>query len=282
MLNKDCLFPIQADKRDFSLGSIFPLTETIELPESYIIPDLEIKNQFDTDYCSAFATILASEIDEKVKLSEVYQFAKTKQVMGDFETWGADLRSACKAIVKYGSLEDKDCPYTIDDDRNTVANWLNYPLTLEDKAIEHKKKSFFNVDGFLSVYDSIKTAIYKHERVVITGARWRATWTNNKIIPDTYEDSGFGHAFVWKGWTVINGEEYLVAHLSNGTTIGDKGCFYFPRDIVEKEAVYGNYILIDMDKETAEWMHTNKITINDNWLIQMFKIISNFIKTLWR
>lgn len=275
MINRDSLLPLKKDSRDYSLSGVFPVK--IDTPKEFCIPNLEVRNQFNTDFCSAFATILASEIDEKVRLSEEYQFAKTKQVMGSFEPWGADLRSACKAITKYGSLEAIESPFNIDDDRNRIADWLNWDISCDQKALIHRKKSFFSVDGFTSRFDSIKNAIYKHNRVVITGAKWRQSWLNNKIIPEVYEDEGFGHAFCFKGFTEINGEEYLIAHLSNGEEIGDKGCFYFPRSVVERECEFGNFILVDMDPETAEYLSSYKITVDDNWLQHFMKIIKHHL-----
>ena len=104
---------LEKDERDFSLGAIFTLPALSELPEEYLLETLEIKNQGDTDMCAAFAATTLSEIQEEVLLSPEYAFAKTKEIEGDFLSWGTNLRSICKMMTKIGIIEAKDTPYSL-------------------------------------------------------------------------------------------------------------------------------------------------------------------------
>src|SRR3990167_5991989 len=155
------------DKRDVAFGSLFGLPDLSELPRDYFIPSLEIKNQFNSDLCAAFAATAIAEFQDEVLLSPYYTFVK-----GQYDLF--------------------------DNIRATI--WAN----------KEKKQG------------------------VITGCLWRSIWTraNDGIIPKfDLDKEGFGHAFVIAGWKEINGETYLIAQLSNGIEVGDKGYFYFPRNV---------------------------------------------------
>src|SRR3990167_3980865 len=96
------LNPLLPDERDFSVGSIFG---TFDLPPDVdftVSRPLRIKQQGDSDECAAYALCGVAEDTEGVELNPDYTFAKTKQLMGEFESWGADLRMAFKSAVKFG------------------------------------------------------------------------------------------------------------------------------------------------------------------------------------
>src|SRR5215216_1456287 len=104
---------------------------------------LEVKNQVDTDFCVNFALASIREDTEGVVIAPEYGAAKTKQIEGDFMSYGADPDDAIKAAITYGSLERDVCPYkVIDKTRNFLANWTNYPLHLDDAAKLHRAGSF--------------------------------------------------------------------------------------------------------------------------------------------
>jgi len=99
------------DPRDLRVGKIFG---KLPLPpnEDFKI-ELKLKNQGHTDMCGAYAGCSASEPQEGVELSPEYLFAKAKQMEGRWDTWGIDLRTICKVLVKSGTLEKKDTPFII-------------------------------------------------------------------------------------------------------------------------------------------------------------------------
>jgi len=251
---KEGLRPLEKDKRDFIYSQAFGAVA--ELPkESFMVAEpLEIKNQFESDLCTAFASTLISEFQEDIKLSPEYQFAKTKEIAGNYMTWGANLRTTMKSLVKFGSLEYSKAKYNLTNkDRNFVANWQNWTFEDDMLALIHKKRSFFKIDksGYKDLFDALRGALYQNKewkRGILTGCAWRNSWTGaiNGIVPRSYENGGFGHAFALVGQKVIENVPYLVAVLSNGTEIGHNGYFYFPREVVNKEFRYGNYMAVDM------------------------------------
>ncbi len=211
--------------------------------------------------CGAFDFTAVSEEQENVVLSPEYQFAKTKQIIGKWKDWGADLRSVCKSGTKYGSLEATDAPGWIKNaERDNIANWANWSLDLDILAEKHKKQSYFSISGSYDEFDNIRTTIWKNrleKRSILTGCQWRNEWIPaGGIIPRVYAGKGFGHAFKIFGWE----NDYLLAQLSNGDSIGDKGIFRFPHEVVNREFTYGAFTFKDVDPagvKLAVWERMN-------------------------
>lgn len=261
------LLELPDDPRDFRREDVFGAVNMADIePNFYVGTPLYIADQGTSDLCTAYATVAASELQERVKLSPEYSFAKIKQLRGEYEAWGADLRSAVKAATKYGFLAKHWIPKTLDiTNRNQVANWQNWPEISDVYADEHKKQSYFRIQPTetLDMFDAILAALWQNRdenKGVVTGALWRDEWTTAKggIIPTEYSQTGFGHAFIFIGSKTIEGTRYLIAQLSNGTEIGDAGLFYFPRSIVNKECVYGCYTFEDMPKPLASYLNKTK------------------------
>ena len=280
------LRPLRPDNRDFSVGAVFAPIAVSEIPD-FVIGELILKNQGNTDFCSAYAVTSASELQEGVELNPLWQFAQIKKLSGDWKTWGADLRQACASAVKvgsveqhirfYGSSEDEPLP-SLNDTRDLVANWENWPQKeLEAKAEAHKKQSYFSISkgGYKDLFDAILGELWRNkedERAVIAGVLWRPEWTNAEggVVPMEYGEDGFGHAFLFKGKKTINGYPHLVAHLSNGE-VGDKGVFYFSREIMNKE--FGEYGLFLFNDFSADYYKRNY------W--SFWQKLVNFVRTLF-
>ncbi len=100
-------------------------------------------------------------------------------------------------------------------------------------AADHRKASYFDVDGPHDTFDNIRNVIWQNRsehRSVLTGTLWRKEWTEygDGIIPTEYgQDSIGGHAIKVFGWMEVKGEPHLIVQNSWGTDIGDKGLFYF-------------------------------------------------------
>ncbi len=246
------------DTRDFSLGAVYSLPPVSELPAEFVLQPLEIKNQGDTDMCTAFATSAVSEQEEGVTLDPLYFFAKEKQTIGDPTGYGANLRDACNAAVTYGFIEKKDAPYALDKGRDFIADWKNYDPTLDDNAAIHRKKAYFSIDGPYDTFDNIRATIWKfrnEKRAVLSGAFWKSSWTGQYygIIPKDTEPSNSGHAFAIIGWRLIFGEPCLVIQNSYGKQLGNEGLFYMPREVANRDLIFGNFTFLDMPEgETKE------------------------------
>ena len=279
------LAELTADDRDFSHEQVFGSIRPDKLPEEDFMtaPILEIKDQGDSDLCTAYATTSASEDQEGVILDPNFTFFVTKvKIAKNPDAWGANLRDAMKSHVKYGGLEQEIAPLPRSAKREQI---LSLQIWDEDHmalAYEHRKNSFFNVikDSPLDVFDTIRSALWMHRknmRSVVTGAKWRPLWTDAEagvILNGEYGNFGTPHAFVFKGQRTINGAPHLVAQLSNGEEIGEGGVFYFPREIVNQElGKYGAFMFVDMPREKAENYIYYRMKATDNILVKIWKVL---------
>lgn len=287
-ISKEGLLPLPPDTRDLALGSLFRVVPIADVPlEDFVVSiPLLIKNQGDTDLCTAYTVTSVSEDQESIALSPEFQFAKIKQLLGNTEGWGADLRTACKSATAIGSITSTLAESYMHskgiDTRDAIADWNNWPADFDNIAAEHRKCSYLTVEG-PSLFDAIRSALWTHRaehRTVAVGAKWRPEWTVAKdgYIPESYGTEGFGHAFKIFGQKMRNGVPYLVAQLSNGIEIGDQGIFYFPKDIVDREFVYGAFMFKDITPAVARQHIAMGAKVDDPWYLKIFKRISNIIK----
>jgi hypothetical protein len=277
---------LEKDIRDFSHSTVFGALKESELPTGtfYISTPLEIKNQTNSDFCTAYAACAVSEDQEMIELNPEYSMMKSKVISGDPEAWGQDLRTACKTAVTFGFLEQQYFPYKNNpQDRDAYVNSANWHEDLDGLAYEHRKTSFFSVDGPYDTFDNFRMTLWQNkeeQRSILTGAFWKPEWTSapKGIIPKKELGRiGMAHAFKIFGQTVIDDEIYLMAQLSNGVDIGDKGIFYFPREVVNREFIYGAFTFKDMPKEIAKYYSWNSINIDDKLYIKAYKVFRNII-----
>lgn len=267
MVTRNGLQKLTHDERDLTLGSIFGTPLEIPQVDFVVSNPLQIKNQGTTDECTAFATAAVLEDTEGVILEPAYIFAKTKELLGEYTEWGANLRDVAKAVTKFGALEKSESPFTSDMDRDFVANWTNWPKDLDKLASKHKQKSYFFVTGKYDYFDNMRANLWRFKnlkRTAITGTLWSSEWNN--VINGRIEQAGdraFGHAFKIFGQEFANGKPYLIAQLSNGEQFGDKGLFYFNRETANLCAEFGALMFIDMPPETAKTLQ--RIGLKDNW-----------------
>lgn len=278
---REGLQKLPEDKRDFNFGAVFKLPKLSELPEEFeVARPLVIKNQGESDMCAAYALTAVSEDQEEVELNPEYQFAKIKQIEGNYETWGANLRDACKSAVKFGSVKQTDINDIIKVADINMSNWRNWPISYDELAREHAKESYFSVDGPYDAFDNIRVVLWANrgqKRSILTGITWKNSWTGAEggIINKISEEKGLGHAFKIFGWK----GEFLKVQLSNGTGIGDNGIFYISREVANKELTYGIYTFKDMPVEKVKYLLYNNIKVGDNWLIRLFKLLAKRLKT---
>jgi len=279
--------PLPIDNRDLLLAGFFDQIDVKTIP----LTDFEtreplIKDQHDTDYCSSYAVTGVSEDQELVELVPEFQFYVTKLISGDPDAWGADLRSACMSAVKYGSLPRYviEGKYIIPNTRELVLNkdsWLEEWFAF---AREYRKETVFKITGRYDIFDNIRVALFQfkeEKRSIVVGASWKPSWTEAEggIIKelDTTEE-GFGHAFKIYGQKIINGVPYLKAQLSNGTKIGDRGVFYFSREVVnEAFKPYGQFMFKDISRETIKVYRSQGVKATDFFTIRWWAFIKHFL-----
>jgi hypothetical protein len=249
MINNSGLNPTPIDYNDYSLPKTFGQA-ILSLPAEYIVIPERIMDQSGSDFCGAFSSTAVSESMDMQYLSPEFLFAKMKQITGDIYGYGGDLRSFCKAWIKYGTIKQSDAPFSLNDkDRNFLADYKNWPSELDMKAAEFKKESFFRVEKIqgLDLFDSIRQALFNNaipKRTIFTGAMWYNDWTfaENGIIPTEYSEAAGLHAFRIIGWK----NEYLIIQNSYSSRIGNDGLFYMHRQTVNKELTEPCYMFIDL------------------------------------
>ena len=224
----------------------------------------------------------------------LYQMAKIKQVRGEYLSYGANLRDACNALVKYGSLPRNKSPYTLmegkptDKDRNFLANWLNWDKALDFIASKYKLGTFFAVNGAYDAFDNCRSALYQNKDTshagVLFGLNWRPEWTfapNGVISDSSYTTpTSNGHCVQFVGQKIINGVPYLVLPNTWGEGYGEKGFYYFSREVVNKEALagYGAFTFKKMTLGQAQFYLANGIMASDNIFVKGFKTLLGYLK----
>lgn len=276
------LKPTPRDDRDFALGAITTLPSLTELPPNFILPGIKIKDQEESDFCAGFASASMSELQEGVPLSGEWAFAKSKELSGDVDEFGQDIRTALSVHTKHGAVAESDCPYSL---RNKDADFLrdirNYP-NLDKKAIKHFKKSYIKVTGPYDHFDNIRATIWKYQnekRAVVSGLYWG--WSKNQQILNTIPTEPRGHAIYYAGWREIKENIYLVLVNSYGKDAGDNGKHYISREVINHFVeMYGAYMFLDMAPDTIKYMLDNSITDRDNWITQLMKSMFTFMQEL--
>ncbi len=282
---KNALHELPEDPRDFPLGAVFGEINVTEVPsiDFVVATPSRIKDQGDTDFCSAYAVTEVSEDQEGIELLPEYQFYVTKKITGNKEQWGADLRSACQSATKYGSVAVGDFPDMQGKPRDFILDAKNWASSAGSLAGLHKKETYFTVTGNHDTFDNIRCALWQHradKSSVVTGIIFRREWLNapNGVVTDT-QGEGIGHAFKIFGQKIINAEVYLVAQLSQGENVGDKGLFYFNRTIINRElGKFGIFMFKDISREEAEHYIAAPYNKNTPIIQKLFLFISNLFK----
>lgn len=239
------------DKRDFQLGALFKLPDLSELPPTFELEPFSIKDQGSSDFCSAYASVGMSELQEKVVLSPYYSFALSKLISGDPDQWGQDMRTALKAHQKYGAVEWDAVPTSLlNADFDVLRRFESYPQSLLEYAEDHKKQSYFSTKGQYDDFDDIKASIWKFrekKQAVAIGVIF--SWSLSQYKLDTAQDSGFGHMMYVTGWN----EEGLVVINSYGKEAGKDGKHCITREVINKfVGRYGAMMMVDISPTRAK------------------------------
>lgn len=273
------LLPLSKDDRDLKLGAIFTYPKLSDIPDSFSLDVLGIKDQKDTDFCTAFASCLVSELQEGVKLEPSYSFAVSKELSGGLHEWGQDIRYAMKSHAKVGAIESKVSPFSLDtEDEDMLRDITNWPPSLKLDALRHKKKSYLEVTGPYTPFDDIRAAIWKfrkEKRGVVSGVKW--SWPSSQVTLDTEINDGGGHCIAYVGWK----GDYLKLVNSYGRDAGDNGVHWIHKDIVNKYAgLYGAFMFVDISPEEARFYQQNGSKVDVNWLRQLLATFISIFKRL--
>lgn len=280
---------LKRDDRDATVGGLFQLPKLAELPADFMLEGYNIKHQENSDFCSQFAACGASELQEGVELSPEWSFAAMKSITGNPDSWGGDLRDACKAHTKMGAVEKAEAPYSLGNkDRTFLVRLENWPSELKTKALKHQKQSYVAVTSIGDDdFDTIRKTIWKwrdEKRAVIIGVVFG--WDLSQKIMDVPTEYGTGHAMYCIGWKTIGSTIYAVIVQSYGKDAGDNGTHLFSRSIINKYVpIFGAYTLIDKPWEEIKYMIDNKIKEGDSLLLitprLIFTAVWKIISSIW-
>jgi len=248
--------------RDFKYSQSFGAVDLSQLPKDGIgRKPTKILNQFSSDFCTSFGSAAMRSFTEGVDLDPFWIWAKAAQIRGDWKQWGLTLPEIVDVLRKYGILEEAEQPLNLlSKDRDFLAQYSNYP-DLTEKAKKHIGGARFWVDGPYTFFDNCRSVLWQNRLdnlVILVGAEWHEEWSfasNGIITVQNYNPKSqwFGHAFVFIDFKQINGEDFLIAQLSNGEEFGDKGLFYFSREVVNSNAFrFGGVVVKDYDPELAK------------------------------
>lgn len=286
---KEGLRKLTKDERDFRVGAIFNLPKLSELPKEFTVGKTKIKDQGQTDMCSAFASCSVSEQQEGVELCPEWLFAVAKDLEGSGDLFGLELRSACKAHVKKGCIEQKDAPFSLKDkDYSFLKDITNWPAELLDKALYHKKDSYFAISGPYDTFDNIRASLFKFKTRALIGLIWPNGLSVRDRVYGTPADNGFGHAMAVIGYETKNGVLYLKVQNSYSEDAHDDGIILISREVINRfTGDYGAFMFIDLSKEKAEYYRDKGIKASENpvlmqmwWLEKMVILLKQVIKEL--
>ena len=272
------LQPTPFDERDFQLGAITTLPNLGDIDPEFLIP-LSQKHQGDSDHCSGNMTTYMSEPQEGVELDENLSFAISKEITGDVDAWGQNLRDALKAHVRStnelrGALPKSLSPFSLEnkssDFLRDLKNWQLSDVQ-KDAIHKHAKRSFFKITGPYDHFDNARTSMWKFKSPAGTGVNFG--WSLSRKVFDTIPQGGFGHAMALRGYTALeDGREVIVLRNSYGKEAGDNGDHYITREVYNHFAEkYGHYMFVDIDKEDAKDLLEKGIKIGDSFLTDFFK-----------
>ena len=252
------LLPAEYDPRDLSLhehfgpGRIPPNVNFLVCDQPTVI---DIGEQ---DLSVPAAAILALSQQEDSPCDLLYTLAAARHCRSNDTSigFGCDLRSVCLSIIRHGVLPLDMTPFSVSQCRSKWASWTSYSSTtsfnLHRAAASRRKGAYFSLDPpppGRDLFDSIRAvcwSMHAAKRAVIAGCKWRPLWLQQgAIIGPSRCKGGLLHAIRILGQKIINDIIYLVVAPSFGQNVGDRGLFYFPREIINRELHYGCYVFKD-------------------------------------
>ncbi len=274
-------FKNKIDPRKFKRSKLFGANiEVSAIPDFDLAPTLTIKNQLDSSMCTAFATTGISSIQEGTELSPEYAFQKTRALMGSPHSWGANPDDAMKAHIKFGCIEEKDSPFHLETDgQYKIEDYANWDKSLDVVASLHRKRAYLEADGYKDAFDSIRAIMYESYqkfqqtlnlsdlRAVSVGFNWSFQDASQGIVNDVKSESAQHNVFA-RGQKTINGIPYIIIQNSYGEGVGDKGLYYFPREILNQNVLFAR-VFEDMDP--------NEIKKQWNILARIFDLMMSLL-----
>lgn len=276
--------------RPYAVGAIFTV-KGVDIPETYrnLPKPLEVVNQAiaedANDECAGCASATVSEPQEGLPIDPHFHWMLARQRAGMKEAdFGCNLRDIAMTLVKAGSLEKSQSPFSFDRGRNFIQNPANWDIpNLLKKSVLHKKGSVVWVkpENGMDAYDMYRTSVLKFDKMykkphgAVLGIVWGYGYEEYLREP---VENGTGHAIA-----VINGwdGDYALMQNSYGTKMGKDGIQRIHRSIINKWAeVYGMFIPIDATQDEIKWAVENGVKLDGNWLMNIIVALLRFAQDL--
>lgn len=284
--------PRKPDYRDFSHTQRFGALSVSQFPAEFDVgTPIYIKEQEYTDLCGGMGGAAIREDTEFVELSPEWIFKEVKRLMGDPKSFGSDPDTLFRVLLS-GCLEAKDSPFTwAKDGRDFVANWKNWPASLDMLARAHKAGSHFKVDGPYNHFNNLRSALLtlnptaiKKKQSILVGTPFYPEWNtpgSDGTLPDQYNFYNFSwHIWKIRGWKMRAGQPRLTGQLSQGLDYGEQGLVYFSENQINKLfAVPGSFARTFTDDD-AEAMKTLQWGITQKMYDILIQILGELAKQL--
>ena len=240
------------DRKDYSYNRTFGVVTPEQLPDEFSVDAglwMPNQNADGNPYsCTAYSVCDVGSDQDGLLYSPAYAYCKNLFMQGlPPETNGSDLRPALKQPKIYGLLPNEDVPEILQGKgEDFTADQSNWPTGVDAIAgkLEHRKGSYFNVydDGGLDWYDAIKSAIWMNradKRGVILGTPWLWFSAPQGFLSPNFVYNGDPRSVSWhawniKGWTMIDGKQYLIGKPWQGKEYGANGWVYVSRETINK------------------------------------------------
>ncbi len=200
-----------------------------------------IKDQGTTSYCTAAARSTAASYIHGREMSFEYQTAKEGEEVGAPIWNGTDPNSADRVSQDYGFLPQELSPFMFAvHGWRDPADWKNYAPELDGKSITYTLGLPFNVyPSFQAIKDALISGTDENATVVANGY-WYPSWNNpvGGYVPVPADKSSTRHSYLFIDYITMNGEEYLIAQLSQGTSFGNGGLVFMTEEVVNTAFKY--------------------------------------------
>lgn len=227
------------------------------MPDRYLLPST-ILDQDGTYHCTAYASCAIQESQEKIQFDPEWFYKQIGFIAGKYSDYGYSLRDALLTGVKKGFK----------------------PLVgMEIDAEKYKEGGFYWITG-TDLFLKVKQAMWRAKnelKTALGGTGWYDNWTlsQNGIVKEGIDFVGL-HAVSIKGWDKIDGKEYLVIQNSYGTQYGNKGFFYFPKEVFNKTFTQG----LGVWRSVSEEQQITKLNILLETLYKLINLIVNSIDNI--
>jgi hypothetical protein len=210
-----------------------------------------------------------------------------KDMVGNPESFGGDLRDALSVPVKTGSIPLTARPSELVgkplSHLRYIANWRGISDLLA-LAWRRRAKSyvFIKPTQGMDAFDTIAATMWYFlqkgdKRAAVFGTFW--DWSLSQYVINTlWNNEHFGHAMTYIGKTTINGVKYLVVEQNYGPTAGRNGQHLFSREVVNaSENIFGVGTFTSYTPDEIRTMVDNGYKADKNVLLSTMIALYKFL-----